>query len=94
MGDGDAVGAWQLHLGVGAGGLRDFALAMVGQAQFGITEQCPLLGIRLDAILEITLERLIQRGGCTIVQERKPIHGLLGGLNDNKSFGHDQHPVF
>ncbi len=32
MGDGNAVGARQLHLGVGAGGLRDFALAMVGQA--------------------------------------------------------------
>lgn len=94
MGDGDAVGARQLDLGIGTGGLRDFALAKVGQAQFGIAEHRALFGIGLDAILEVTLERLAQRGGCTIVQECKPIHGLLGGLNDNKSFGHDQHPVF
>ncbi|MNZ59373.1 hypothetical protein D3C78_774110 [compost metagenome] len=94
MGDGDTVGARQLDLGIGTRGLRDFALAVVGQAQLGIPEQRPLLGIRLDAVLEVTLERLTQRGGCTIVQECKPIHGLLGGLNDNKSFGHDQHPVF
>ncbi|MNZ88609.1 hypothetical protein D3C78_1075040 [compost metagenome] len=94
MGDGDAVGARQLNLGVCASGLRDFALAVVGQAQFGIAEHRALFGIGLDAILEVALERLAQRGGCTIVQECKPIHGLLGGLNDNKSFGHDQHPVF
>jgi len=37
---------------------------------------------------------LIQRCGCTLVQDSKPINGLLGGLNDNKRFGHDQLPVF
>ncbi|MNX94904.1 hypothetical protein D3C86_1271520 [compost metagenome] len=94
MGDGDTVGARQLDLGIGTRGLRDFALAVIGQTQFGITKHCTLFGVRFDSILEVTLERLGQRSGCTIVQERKPVHGLLGGLNDNKSFGHDQHPVF
>lgn len=94
MSDGDAVGPRQLNLGIGASGLWDFALAEVGQTQLGITKQGTLFSVRLDAILEITLERLIQRCGCTLVQDSKPVHGLLGGLNDNKRFGHDQLPVF
>lgn len=94
VGDGDAVGAWQLHLGVRAGGLRDFALAQVGQTQFGITKQCALRSVRLDAILEVTLERRVQRSGGPLVQLGQTVHGLFGGLNDNKRFGHDQLPVF
>ena len=94
VGDGDAVGARQLHLGISPGGLRNFAMAEVGQAQFGIAKQRSLLSIRLDPVLEVTLERLAQRRGGPLMQSSKPIHGLLGGLNDNKSFGHGKHPVF
>ncbi|MOA02516.1 hypothetical protein D3C78_1219690 [compost metagenome] len=94
MGDGDAIGAGQLDLGIGTRGLRDFAVAVIGQAQGGIAKQRTLLGIRLDAVLEITHQRLVQRGGRTLVQGRQTIHGLFGGLNDNKRFGHDQLPVF
>jgi hypothetical protein len=53
MGDGDAVSARQLHLGVSAGSLRYFAVAEVGQTQLGVTKQRALLGVRLDAVLEI-----------------------------------------
>ena len=94
MGDGDAVGAGQLDLGIGSRGLRDFAVAMISQPQGRIAKQRTLFGIRLDAVLEITHQRLVQRGGRTLVQGRQTIHGLFGGLNDNKRFGHDQLPVF
>ncbi|RML44801.1 hypothetical protein ALQ97_200065 [Pseudomonas savastanoi pv. glycinea] len=94
MGDGDAVGARQLDLGISTGGLRNLAVAVISQAQGRVAKQRTLLGIRLDAVLEIAHERLVQRGGRTLVQGRQAIHGLFGGLNDYKRFGHDQLPVF
>ncbi|MNZ98240.1 hypothetical protein D3C78_1175170 [compost metagenome] len=94
VGDGDTVGPGQLHLGVGTRGLRDFALAMVGQTQFRVTKQCTLLGIGFDAILEVALERLVQRRSGSLVQSGKTVHGLFSGFDDNKRFGHDQLPVF
>ena len=94
VGDGDAVSARQLHLGVSAGGLRHFALAVVGQTQFGIAKQGTLFGVGFDAVLEVTLEGGIQRSGGPLMQLGQTIHGLFGGLNDNKRFGHDQLPVF
>lgn len=94
VGDGDAVGARQLHFGVSASGLRHFALTVIGQTQFGITKQGTLFGVGLDAILEVTLERRVQRSGGPLMQLGQTIHGLFGGLNDNKRFGHDQLPVF
>jgi len=67
---------------------------MVGQAQFWITKQRALCGVGFDAVLEVLLEGLIERAGSPLMQGRQPIHGLFGGLNDNKSFGHGKHPVF
>ena len=94
MGNGNAVGPRQLDFGIRAGGLWDFAVAVVGQAQFRIAEQCALFGIGFDAVLEVLLEGLIERAGSTLMKSRQPIHGFFSGLNDNKSFGHGKHPVF
>jgi hypothetical protein len=78
LGDGDAVGAGHLDLGVGAGGLRDFALAEVGQAQFRVTKQRTLFGVRFGAVLEVALEGLAQGAGGTFVQGRQTVDGLFG----------------
>ncbi|MNN35217.1 hypothetical protein D3C81_1490630 [compost metagenome] len=67
---------------------------MVGQTQFGITKQSTLRSVGFDAILEVTLERRVQRSGGPLMQLGQTVHGLFGGLNDNKRFGHDQLPVF
>ena len=94
VGHGDAVGTRQLHLGIRPSGLWDFAVAVVGQAQFRVAKQCALSGVGFDAVLEVLLERLVERASRTLMQRRQPVHGFFGGFNDNKSFGHGKHPVF
>ena len=94
MGDGDAVGSRQLNLGVRPSRLWDFAVAVLGQAQFWIAKQRALRGVGLDAVLEVLLEGLVKRAGGTLMQSRQPVHGFFGGLNDNTSCGHGKHPVF
>ena len=73
MGDGDAVGPRQLNLGICPGGLWDFAVAVVGQAQFRIAKQSALCSVGFDAVLEVLLEGLVERAGSTLMQSRQPV---------------------
>ncbi|MCY1450231.1 hypothetical protein D9M71_670200 [compost metagenome] len=68
-------------------------MVLVGQTQFGVAEQRPLLGIRLGAVLEVALERLAQGRGGLLVQGRQTIDGLLGGFYDNEGFISTAHNV-
>ncbi len=91
--DGNAVGARQLHLGVGTGGHRYFALAFVDQAQFRVAELRALFGGGFDAVFQVALERLTQRTGSAFMQLGEPFYSLLGGVDNNKGLGHDSCPV-
>ncbi|MCY1210347.1 hypothetical protein D9M72_220330 [compost metagenome] len=84
LGHGDAVGAWHLHLGVGAHGARHLALAVVGDTQFGIAEQFALGGAGQGAFLEIALQCLAQRIGSAMVEGGKARNSLFGGGGDDE----------
>nr|GFA34314.1 hypothetical protein [Tanacetum cinerariifolium] len=72
VGNGDAVGARQLHLGISARGEWDFAMAVVSQADFRIAEHQTLGGIGFNAVFQVALERLAQGIGCPCVQLGEP----------------------
>ncbi|MNT22649.1 hypothetical protein D3C72_1580410 [compost metagenome] len=86
VGDGDAVGAGHLDLGIGAHGGRRLALALIGQTQFRVVELTQLLGVRLDAFLDIALERPTQGAGGLPMEGGQAIHGLFGSSGDDEVF--------
>ena len=94
LSDGDAVGTCHLHLGIGPGGGGHFTMAVVGQAQGGITKQRPLVVVRLGAVLEVALEGLAEGAGGLFMQGRQTIDGLFRCINDYKRLAHAGLPVF
>ncbi|VVN05878.1 hypothetical protein PS623_03531 [Pseudomonas fluorescens] len=94
LGHGDAVGASDLDLAIGTGGGRDFAVAVVGQAQGWVAVQGALFGVRFGAVLEVTLEGLTEGTGGLFMQGRQTVDGLFGGINDYKRLAHAGLPVF
>ncbi|MNP51122.1 hypothetical protein D3C76_1454210 [compost metagenome] len=97
MGDGDAVVARHLDLGIGAGGGRHLSLAAVGDAQQRIAEQRTLLRIRFDAFLDVALQRQAEGTGGLLVQFGESIDGFLSGFSNHKISrfeAHERRPVF
>ena len=86
MGDGDTVGAWAFHLGVGAGAARHLALAGVGQAQQGVTKLAALGLARPLAGFQVVPEGLGQGRAGLGVQRGQAIN-RLGGSEYGDKFG-------
>ncbi|MNZ28392.1 hypothetical protein D3C78_456200 [compost metagenome] len=96
VGDGDTVVARHLDLGIGAGGGRHLALAPVGDAQQRVAEQRALCGVRLDAFLDVALQRQAEGTGGLLVQFGESIDGFLSGFGNHKISrfeAHERHPV-
>ena len=87
MGHRDAVHAGRLHLGVGAGRSRHFAVAFVGQAQLRVAEQVALGRTGLGTAGDVALERLVERRCGLRVQLGQLVDRLLSAGGDGEGSG-------